>query len=115
MIISIAEFSHTLGRFPKLCLNRVGWQFMSGMVVRCRVSRLSERLLIIGEQAAGLLLVKGPQVLEKHSGSQKSVNPALGFYKDITATDPEETFERIFRTAGIGRKVDIRKLRARWQ
>ena len=31
---------------------------MSGMAARCRVSRLSECLLIISEQAVGLLLVK---------------------------------------------------------
>jgi len=47
----------------------------SGMAARCLVSRLSECLLVINEQAAGLLLVKGtpgiPEV-QRTSGISES-------------------------------------------
>jgi len=35
------------------------------------------------------------RVLAKYSGRLESVNPALRFYKDITATDPNETFDNM--------------------
>ena len=56
---------------------------MSGMAARCRVSRLSECLLVTSEQAAGLLLVKRtPSIAEgqRTSGISESNSMILGRY-----------------------------------
>lgn len=56
---------------------------MSGIAAGCRVSRLSECLLIISEQAAGLLLVKRtPSIAEgqRSSGIGESNSMIPGKY-----------------------------------
>ena len=56
---------------------------MSGMAARCRVSRLSECLLVISEQAAGLLLVKRtPSIAEgqRTSGISESKSMIIRRY-----------------------------------